>query len=175
MNYTLLEFEELISTNDFLKENHSYFPHMTIIRANHQTKGRGQFERKWQSNASENILCSILLKKIKTHQSHEIKRWVLLSLIRFFENYGLVPSFKEPNDIYVNHQKIAGILIESLSSDIIFDHLIIGIGININQTEFEKIEATSLSKESHHTFDLKEVFNLFLKLLVASYPNYIEG
>lgn len=173
-NYTLLEFDRLDSTNDFLKENHSYFPHMTIIRADYQEKGRGQFERTWISRPKENFLFSIMLKNIKTSKSHHIKHWILLSIIRFFQMFGVTPEFKEPNDLYVGDQKIAGILIESLSLEETFDVLVIGIGININQTDFSNLKATSLKKITGVTYDIQHEFHKLLKILISSYDEYLN-
>lgn len=173
-NYTLLEFEELNSTSDFLKENHSYFPHMTIIRADHQLKGRGQFDRMWQSDAKQNFLFSIMLKNVKTNQSHHLKHWVMLSIIRFFQIFGITPEFKEPNDLYVGDNKIAGILIESLSTEEVFDVVVIGIGININQTLFQPFKATSLKELTHKTYDLSHEFQKLVKLLISSYDEYLN-
>lgn len=174
-SYTLLEFDKLDSTNDFLKDNHSYFPHMTIIRADYQQKGRGQFDRIWQSNPKENILFSIMLKNVKTNQSHHIKHWIMLSVIRFFQTYGVTPEFKEPNDLYVGDAKIAGILIESLSTDEIFDVVIIGVGININQTQFNSFKATSLKELTDKRYVISHEFQKLVLLLVSSYDEYLNA
>lgn len=173
-SYTLLEFDQLDSTSDFLKENHAYFPHMTLIRAGYQLKGRGQFDRSWQSNPNENILFSILLKHVHTDQSFAIKRWIMLSLIAFFQSMGVQPEFKEPNDLYVGDEKIAGILIESLSLEHVFDVMVIGIGLNINQRDFGDLKATSLSTLTEISYAIPETFRQLLNLLVKSYRDYVN-
>jgi len=174
-SYTLLEFDQLDSTSDFLKENHAYFPHMTFIRAGYQLKGRGQFDRTWQSNKDENLLFSILLKHVHTDQSHAIKKWIMLSMISFFQSYGIQPEFKEPNDIYVGDKKIAGILIESLSYEQIFDVMVIGIGLNINQLHFGDLPATSLSQLTRQSYQLSEMFRQLMQNLVRSYRDHIAS
>lgn len=173
-NYTLLEFDQLDSTSDFLKENHSYFPHMTIIRADHQHKGRGQFDRMWQSDANQNFLFSMMLKNVKTNQSHQLKHWVMLSIIRFFQIFGVTPEFKKPNDLYVGDAKIAGILIETVSTEEIFDVVVIGIGININQMQFQPFKATSLKELTHKTYNIPHEFQKLLTLLMSSYDEYLN-
>lgn len=163
MNYTVLEFEELDSTNDFLKENHSYFPHMTWIRTHFQTKGRGQFDRIWESKPKENLLFSILIKELKMNQIPNLKEIVLKSLKNFFADYKIYPEFKEPNDLYVNDQKICGILIETRNQETEIDYAIIGIGINVNQTHFSFREATSMKNLKHQHYDLDLLFKSFIK------------
>ncbi len=173
-SYTLLEFDQLDSTSDFLKENHAYFPHMTFIRAGYQIKGRGQFDRSWQSNPNENLLFSILIKHVHTDQSFAIKRWIMLSLIAFIQIFGVQPEFKEPNDLYVGDLKIAGILIESLSFEHMFDVMVIGIGININQHMFGELKATSLSLLTDQIYSLPDVFRQLLNQLVKTYRDYVN-
>lgn len=89
ISYTLLEFDELISTSNFLKENQTYFPHMTFVKVNHQTEGRGQYDRKWESDANQNLLFSILLKHINVSNMLEIKRWVVSSIMKYLRNRGI--------------------------------------------------------------------------------------
>ncbi|MDX9691373.1 MAG: biotin--[acetyl-CoA-carboxylase] ligase [Acholeplasmataceae bacterium] len=171
--YTLLEFDEIESTSDFLKENHSYFPHMTIIRANHQTGGRGQFDRIWESRPNENILFSVLLKDLKFDQMYKIKGWIVTSLMNFFHDHGVLPTFKEPNDLYINDHKICGILIETQSEYDVFNYAIIGIGLNINQTVFNYPKATSLKKESGRTYDADIIFEEILSVMMKEYKKIL--
>ena len=173
MNYTVLEFDVLSSTSDFLKEHHPYFPHLTFIRAGYQEKGRGQFDRTWESQANENLLFSLLLKSIDIKHLEKLKKWVLLELIHFFKSNGITPYFKEPNDLYVDDQKICGILIESLSTDDVFDIVVIGIGINVNQTKFNTPNAISMQQLTHQTYEVPSLFITLVKSLSESYPFHI--
>jgi BirA family transcriptional regulator, biotin operon repressor / biotin---[acetyl-CoA-carboxylase] ligase len=167
-SYTLLEFDNLESTSDFLKENHSYFPHMTFIRANYQSKGRGQYDRNWSSNASENLLFSILLKDQNLNPI-QIKTWIMESLISFIQSFKLIPYYKEPNDIYVEDQKICGILIETKSNGKEYDYVIVGIGLNVNQDQFDKLNATSIKLLTNINFQLKDVFSKLINVLMTDY------
>ncbi|MCF7931166.1 MAG: biotin--[acetyl-CoA-carboxylase] ligase [Acholeplasmataceae bacterium] len=169
ISYTLLEFDELISTSDFLKENQTYFPHMTIVRANHQTKGRGQFDRKWESNPEENLLFSVLLKNMNVSKMFDIKRWIVSSIISYLQKKNIDVYFKEPNDLYVLEQKLCGILIETQSNSNIFDYVIIGIGLNVNQTEFDHPHATSLGLLLNQTVNINHLFEDIIKMLIENY------
>jgi biotin-[acetyl-CoA-carboxylase] ligase BirA-like protein len=172
ISYTLLEFDTLNSTSDFLKENHSYFPHMTMIRANYQSKGRGQFDRIWMSNKNENIMFSILLKEIDVKRVGNVKLWVLDSLITFINSIGINCYFKEPNDIYVEDQKLCGILIETQTSMDIYDYVVVGIGININQENFDNLPATSFKNILKSKQDLKKLFAKLVNILIKDYERY---
>ena len=83
-------------------------------------------------------------------------------ILKILEGYGLKDlSIKWPNDVYVKDKKICGILLEAVSRQDI-ECLIIGIGLNVNQTEFEGdylIEPTSIAKELERKIDLSELKN----------------
>ncbi|MDY0294456.1 MAG: biotin--[acetyl-CoA-carboxylase] ligase [Acholeplasmataceae bacterium] len=170
MNYTLLEFDVLDSTNDFLKEHHPYFPQLTFVRANHQLKGRGQFDRVWESKANQNLLFSVLLKKIKTRHLEQMKQWVLEGIVDLFEKHHVHAMFKEPNDLYIDDQKVAGILIETATSFDTFDVVVIGVGININQTDFDLLNATSLAIKTKKNYDLNTLFLSLVEHLTQTIP-----
>lgn len=172
INYTLLEFDILNSTSNFLRENHPYFPHMTIIRVNHQTEGRGQFDRKWESEPNQNLLFSILLKDVNVSKSYEIKSWIKTSLMNFIFKEGIDVTFKEPNDLYVKDKKLCGILIETQTSSSIFDYVIIGIGLNVNQDAFDAQNATSLKMETRRTLNLQNTFRKLLEELMVEYGKF---
>ncbi len=172
ISYTLLEFDNLTSTSDFLKENHSYFPHMTMIRANHQAKGRGQFDRLWLSNKSENILFSILLKEVDIKRVGNVKLWILESLITLINSFGINCYFKEPNDIYVDDKKLCGILIETQTSKAIYDYVVVGIGLNVNQEHFDGLPATSFKTILQFKQDLKKLFSKLVNVLIKEYERY---
>ncbi len=170
--YTLLEFDTLNSTSDFLKENHSYFPHLTMIRANYQAKGRGQFDRLWFSNKNENIMFSILLKEVDIKRVGNVKLWILESLITFINSFGINCYFKEPNDIYVDDKKLCGILIETQTSEVIYDYVVVGIGLNINQEDFNGLPATSFKNILKSKQDLKKLFTKLVNLMIKDYERY---
>ena len=170
--YTLLEFDTLNSTSDFLKENHSYFPHMTMIRTNYQTKGRGQFDRLWLSNKNENIMFSILLKDVDINRVGNVKLWILESIITFINLYQINCYFKEPNDIYVDDKKICGILIETQTSETIYDYVVVGIGLNINQESFDGLPATSFRTILKTKQDIKKLFTKLVNILIKDYERY---
>ena len=173
MKHTIIEFSNLDSTNDFLKENHSYFPHMTFIKTDYQTKGRGQFDRLWQSDAGKNLLFSILLKSIHVDQLQKIKQWVVDNIRHVLLSFKLSAIFKEPNDLYIEGKKICGILIEGNLTESNYDYLIIGIGINVNQTAFDGFSAISMKYLLSHDISVKVLFNQIVLRLLKTYHAYV--
>lgn len=169
MSYTLLSFDEIKSTSDLLKEHFSSFSHFTIIKTNYQFKGRGQYDRVWSSHRDENILFSILLKDLHIKDMNGLKQWIVESIMTFLKSYQLNPKFVEPNDIYINEQKICGILFESRTTQESLDYVVIGIGLNINQIDFQSLNATSMKKILNQTFDIQLLFDELLNVLLNSY------
>ncbi len=168
-NYTILTFDEISSTSDLLKEHYSSFSNFTIIKANYQSEGRGQFDRKWISNQGENLLFSILLKDLNIKNLEFLKKWIIEGLFKLLKSYNMQPIFKEPNDIYINEDKICGILFETRTLNDLLEYVVIGIGLNINQTDFNGIKATSIKKINNYIVDKDEVFEKLLEILLSSY------
>ncbi len=156
--FTLLEFDSIDSTSSLLKKHYDSLPHFTVIRANHQLNGRGQFDRKWDAEPHQNLLMSILLKQLSITCMAHLKQRIIDILLNILLKYGIHAKFKEPNDLYVNHEKICGILIETKANQQSFDYVIIGIGLNINQLSFGPYQATSMAKQLHKQLDLKVIF-----------------
>lgn len=155
---TDLYFKTLSSTSDYLKDNYQDLPSFTFVQAGYQTGGRGQFERRWCSNENENLLFSFLIKNIEIYQLDYIKKTVLFSIIEVLENYQVHATYKPPNDIYVSGKKICGILIENLTEFNNCLYVVIGIGLNVNQTAFEGFQATSLKQETGFKVEVSSIY-----------------
>lgn len=139
------------STNAFLRQYNLDFPvnHALGVRANQQTHGRGQMGTKWNSTAHKNLMISYLIPNLRLKPDHAFAI-SMLSSIAVLEtlNELNIPklSIKWPNDILSGRQKICGILIETSFKEAYINSTIIGIGININQTEFKDLPKASSLK-----------------------------
>lgn len=169
INYTVLSFDEISSTSDVLKEHFSSFSHFTIIKTNYQTEGRGQFDRKWRSNKGENLLFSILLKDLSIENLPFLKSWIIEALLTILKTYGMHPNFKEPNDIYIDEQKICGILFETRTQNDMLTYVVIGIGLNVNQSDFNELNATSIKNQIKKDINQDQLFEALLEILLKSY------
>lgn len=165
----LLHFEELDSTQTYLKEHADKLPHATVVCADHQTAGRGRYERKWISHPG-GLYFSVLLKPVKTDFLPNLTQLMALSVCHALEDFNLSPTLKWPNDVQVNGQKICGILSEALFSGATHATVILGVGINVSQQGLEKIDqpATSLEQQGIQTDKL----TLLLRVLHYFWKEY---
>ncbi|MBA4321927.1 MAG: biotin--[acetyl-CoA-carboxylase] ligase [Odoribacter sp.] len=110
-----------------------------IIYTNYQTAGRGQAENIWESEKGKNLLISIILYPfmIKPADQFIISEIISLGICDYLRQFTANVSIKWPNDIYVNNDKIAGILIEASIIRNEIENIIAGIGLNINQKIFK--------------------------------------
>ncbi len=174
---SILTFDTLDSTNSYLKRNGKYLDHFTVVQANHQEKGKGRLGRSWQDQGNS-LLFSILLKeKIEPERVPLLSLLAGASVVLTLEHYGLTPLVKWPNDTLVSEKKISGILTEAVSEgeDIFY---IVGIGINLNQKEFEgelSQKATSLFLLTKKEYDKEEVLTVLLSYFTPLYQDYIQG
>jgi BirA family transcriptional regulator, biotin operon repressor / biotin---[acetyl-CoA-carboxylase] ligase len=110
----------------------------TAILADYQTKGKGQGSHFWVSTKNQNILMSIIMfpDGLSAKKQFQVNIFVSLAIAEYVENQNLQVKIKWPNDIYINHKKVAGILIEHTLSNNKIKHTIAGIGLNLNQQVF---------------------------------------
>lgn len=142
MDFRIIHIEETDSTNRWLKENGEG---TMVVVADYQTAGKGCGTNSWESERGKNLTFSMLIHPtdIPASQQFRITEVVSVALCEVLERYLLTvpelaegPSIKWPNDIYMGDKKICGVLIENrLQGNVIVDS-IIGIGLNVNQTEF---------------------------------------
>lgn len=139
------------STNDFLKEllTKQFVENFTVVTAENQTSGRGQMGAKWETESGENLTFSVLIKDLllEVNSVFHLNVAVAVSVTETLNSLNLPNlAIKWPNDILAGNKKIAGVLIENSlkSNGEIFS--IVGIGLNVNQKNFENIpKASSLT------------------------------
>lgn len=133
----------------------------TVILADEQTNGRGQRGAVWQSEPGMNLQFSALW--MPEHLSITAQKYmnfaVVVALVRYFKKKTIVAHIKWPNDILVQGRKIGGVLIESTINENSIGHTIIGVGLNVNQTEFGNLNATSLKNQLGQFFPVREVLD----------------
>lgn len=143
-------FEELDSTNNELLRHIGGYDNLSVIAAVNQTAGRGQRGNKWLSSPGDNLTFSMLLKPLD-FPAREVMAITCLSTLAVREELlreGIPALIKWPNDIYVGNRKICGMLIENGISGSDLAWSVVGIGLNLNQTEFpgELVNPTSLRR-----------------------------
>lgn len=159
----LLTFEEVDSTNKTAAEllSLSKADHGTVILANSQTDGRGQRGASWTSSAGQDITLSLIVKPraLRADAQFALSKVTALAVcdtVRAHVNEEV--RIKWPNDILIDRRKISGILIKNEVVGELVMSSIIGIGLNVNNTDLHPDHvATSLALETGKTFDRMEV------------------
>ena len=113
--------------------------HGMVVFTHEQTKGKGQRAKEWLSQTGQNIAMSIIIEpsKLKVSGIFLLSMMTAVALQEFFGNFVADETkIKWPNDIFWRDRKAAGILIENLWQGSEWKFTVIGIGINVNQTDF---------------------------------------
>lgn len=156
-NMPISWYDTIDSTNSEARRRAADIDKMAVFAARFQTAGRGQRGNRWSSSAGENLTFSILVKFVSAGMPEvNVKDQFILSVASalavsdYLGNLGLDVRIKWPNDIYVRDRKICGMLIENSVSGTGIASSIVGIGLNLNQTEFppELVNPTSVAAAS---------------------------
>ena len=141
-----IELQSIDSTNNYARQqiHAGLAQHGMAVFAHQQLAGKGQMGKIWATEKGANIILSILVKPhpLQITQQFQLSACVAVSLLDFFMKYaGEDSKIKWPNDLYWQDRKAGGILIESVISSRgsgggNWEWSIIGVGININQTNF---------------------------------------
>lgn len=149
---SFVELAEINSTNTYAMEQiqAKVAEHGTVFFAHHQTNGKGTRGKNWHSEKGNNITMSVVLdmQRLVLHKQFLLSATIALSVYDFLNKYVQNDiKIKWPNDIYYKNNKIAGILIENTVKGANLQWAVVGIGININQTNFSNnlANATSLT------------------------------
>lgn len=171
-----IHFAEIDSTNLFAQDllSKSLPAEGTLISADFQTHGRGQYGRSWQSDSTNNLLASIILYPgfLSIADQFAISRMISCAVFSTLSTW--LPQekikFKWPNDVYFDNKKIAGILIQNYISGSTISSCIVGMGININQINFPlEIEATSMRAFTRKNIEVKSVLSSLIQNIKNEY------
>lgn len=177
----VIKLNAIDSTNDFLKElsQKELLENFTAVTAQEQFKGRGQMGAGWLTEAGKNLTMSVLVKDVLREASQVFDLNVAVSLSIFETLYDLNLSrlaIKWPNDILSDDRKIAGILIENRFRSDNRIESIVGIGLNVNQTDFSSLpQASSMALVCNKTFDVETVFEQLMVRLQRNCHCITEG
>lgn len=179
LNVTLLEFAECGSTNDTMQEfvRSKTEQEGLLVFTKHQTKGRGQRENVWESEKGKNVAMSLCLQPsfLQLSEVFYLTIIVSLSLVEVFNKLGIDAAIKWPNDIYVEDQKISGVLIENILKGTEVMNAIVGVGINVNQATFNEPKAVSVRQLRNKKTDLSDVLTSFINSLDKYYAVLKSG
>jgi len=170
-------------------------PDGTVVIADHQSAGRGRYDRSWVSKREEDILCSVLLRP-RVALAGELLMLAALAVANVAEDLGVDIGIKWPNDVQVAGKKLAGVIAESKtgpelsvgdgalgsdSTDACVDRItaVIGIGLNVNFDSESTTEvapnSTCLASEVDRRLDRREVFEMLMRSLDNHYVAITAG
>lgn len=146
----------------------------TVIVAEQQTAGKGRLGRIWQANPNENLMFSVVLRPMLTQEAiNLLPLYVAVAVADAIERAtGIKVECKWPNDLLINGRKVAGILIEGSVKQNSVEYVVIGIGINVNQTQFPaelEPRATSLRLHANKEIDRIRLFREVLQAMEKTY------
>ncbi len=167
----IIAFDSLESTNKTAAEllRLSKVQHGAVIVAREQTAGRGQRGRVWTAQPGLDLMVSVVLKPraLRAEDQFGLGKMAALAVAEAIRT--LVPGdvrIKWPNDVLVERNKIAGILIKNEVVGELVQSSVVGIGINVNSSGFpEELAATSLSMETGRLVDLKVLLDHLCRAL----------
>lgn len=164
-------FDEIDSTNDYLKRKTN--KEFDIVMAHKQTKGRGTRGRVWLSTDGV-LMFSLVIKEDKNISMEEYIKLPLIVGIALLEALKEIEDlpymFKWTNDIYLNDKKLSGILVEKRNED-----FIVGIGVNLNITEFGDLNAVSLKQISGKEYDKLNSLEIIVKKIKEFLFEFYRG
>ena len=150
-----------------------------IVITDNQVAGRGQLGNEWISSPGLNLTFSIVLKPNSTfiREQFFLNMAVSLSILDVLKEIlpNEVVNVKWPNDIYVNENKIGGILIENTLRPPFLENATVGLGLNVNQNQFLFDNATSLSVLTGEKFDLAKLLEDLIISLEIRYRQLKSG
>ena len=172
--------ETVDSTNNYLKRAaEDGAVNGTLAVAEEQTGGKGRRGRSWETPKGINIAMTILLRpEIRPEHASRLTLLMAMAVVRGIQKEtGLQAGIKWPNDVVVDGHKVCGILTEMNTEVDYINYVVIGTGINVNQTEFpEEIReiAGSLKLSAGHPVaragliasimeELEDLYEVFLK------------
>lgn len=167
----LIKLDAIDSTNDFLKllASQDEVENFTTVTAENQTKGKGQVGGVWKTEAGKNLTMSVLVKDFlfSNEEVFNLSVLVSLSVAEVLKSLNIPDiCIKWPNDILSYNKKLVGILIENTIKSDGRIVSVVGIGINVNQTDFNELpSASSLAAVAGKSFDKEEIAILIVEKL----------
>ncbi|MES2417607.1 MAG: biotin--[acetyl-CoA-carboxylase] ligase [Bacteroidota bacterium] len=188
----LIKLSAVDSTNNFLKDlvsNSEPLPEGTVIMADEQFAGRGQQDSHWKAEPGKNLTFSMLLKPsfLPLNQQFLLNMGISIAINMALSRFLPVEAHvKWPNDIYYQGKKLGGVLIENTVIGNVIKTAVIGIGINVNQQQFNEelaAKATSVFQILQKDVNLMELLaeicsrieSVYLQLRSGNYNNLKEA
>lgn len=175
-------YEEVDSTNTKAREKAEQgAAEGTAVVAEKQNRGKGRLGRDWESPASKGVWMSVILRPgISPREAPQLVFVAAVAVVRAVEKVtGMKADIKWPNDILIGGRKVCGILTELSAQMESVNHVIIGMGMNVNHDSEDFSEeiaqkAVSLKIAGGRSFSRAETARAMLVCLEQTYGEYIS-
>jgi BirA family biotin operon repressor/biotin-[acetyl-CoA-carboxylase] ligase len=152
----------------------------TVVTARHQSAGRGRRGRSWVDTPGESLLMSIVLRpEISPARAPQLSLVAAVAVVDALRAVGIAAAIRWPNDVMVEERKICGMLPEAVTTrEGALEHVILGIGLNVNQREFVAplhALATSARIETGRPHAVGDMLGAVLASLDEWYASFVEG
>ena len=149
-------------------------PEGTVVTADLQTAGRGRHGRTWHSEEGQGLYLSLVLRPDCTPDKAPLLTLVagLGAKDALERTAGVQCDIRWPNDILIRERKCCGILVEMEASKGTVDHVVVGIGVNLNHLKFPaelRETATSLRIETGTCWTRDSILGPLLDSLQSCY------
>ncbi len=152
--------------------------HGSVVLAHYQKEGKGQGRNHWESEAGMNLLASIILypRFLPAGKQFYLSKIISLALVDILSSETEHVTIKWPNDIYIENNKIAGILIENSVKGNYMESSVLGVGLNLNQKQFnsDAPNPVSLKQITGKHYNVEKMAEL-LVLSVFSWYEKLEA
>ncbi len=176
----IIYFKEIDSTQKYSKEMvNNNLKNGTIVITDNQTKGIGTNGRNWYSNIGKNITMTITVyPNVDVNKLNNLTIDVARAMQKTIQDlYNINLNIKKPNDLIINNKKIAGFLVETGLIKQKVNYILIGVGFNVNEVEFNveiKDIATSLKEEFKRDFSREDIIVNFIENLENVINNLVN-
>lgn len=173
LDFNVIWLNEVESTNVMAREmiNAGEAKEGLLLTTDYQKLGKGQQSNMWESESGQNILCSLVLEPSFLHAGEQV--WLNMAMCLAVHDalafYTKGVRIKWPNDVYIDHKKVSGLLIENTLQGHRIKSTIVGIGVNINQSDFAYHKAASLGKLTNEWYDRNDVLQQILNYIKIRY------
>ena len=147
-----------------------------VAVAEHQTAGRGRLGRRWEEPPGTSVLCSVVLQPPPERTAPELSLVAALAVAEAVDqSAGMRTQIKWPNDVLLSGRKLAGVLAEMRGETVV-----LGIGINVNQTAEQldpgvRVPPASLRTATGREHDRAQLLAGLLRRLEARYDEWLES
>lgn len=166
--HDIIWLQNIDSTNNEAQRHISELDNLSVVSALSQSGGRGQRGNTWLSEPGKNLLFSVVLKlPIQAYDQFVISQMVSLAVVDLLGEHDIEAKIKWPNDIYIGDRKVCGILIENAVSGKWISNSVVGIGLNVNQRNFDVSlpNPTSMTLSCPNEYDLEDLLEQYIGIL----------